>query len=207
MHTFIPHPQVAKVDIVQTLEGQSVVNGLYFRTGVEGGWDAPMLYELAHQVYTAWGTGITTWQCSTLTLMKVRATSMANQYASQAEYLPAPPMVGLVPGDAVPANVALCVSLGSAARGKAGRGRVYIAGLSEQHVTGSYVTANMANNITTGLMNLRDTLLLEGIYLTTYSRVVGGVYRAEALISDVVSIGVADLVVDSQRRRLPGRGA
>lgn len=69
--------------------------------------------------------------------------------------------VGTGTGDMLPLNVALCVTLRSANRGRSARGRVYLAGLTENDITdGAFVAAasgaaqNMLLDIRNGAQSL-----------------------------------------------------
>jgi hypothetical protein len=115
------------------------------------------------------------------------------------------PVVGGQPSPALPNNVALCVTLLTALAGRSYRGRSYMPGLAEGFVTLSEISSATAAVYADNYVTLVDDLSTEGYELVVTSFQAGGVPRVTAVSTPVVAIGV-NTTVDSQRRRLPGRG-
>lgn len=111
-----------------------------------------------------------------------------------------PPMLGLVEVDPNPNNVALCVSLRSALAGRRFRGRKYFSGIPKPDATGNTISTafcdaivDVINTWIIGELNSNGTPL-SIISLTGLTLV------------PVLTALCVDNFVDSQRRRLTGRG-
>lgn len=122
---------------------------------------------------------------------------------------------GNVPGtaaDAMPNNVALAFSFRNGKRGRANRGRVYIGGIPRGAVVENEVSA--AGFTTDMLIALNgfvgpDTISVGWELAIAHRRyVVAGeeFWLDPAIITAVTQVTLVDDTVDSQRRRLPGRG-
>lgn len=105
-------------------------------------------------------------------------------------------------GDAnqgMPGNVALCVSLRTALAGRRFRGRKYFSGIPTPEVEANTVTEGFAEGVVAECQNLIDALFTNGTPLSVLSYV-------GPTIVPVITALVTDRYVDSQRRRLTGRG-
>jgi hypothetical protein len=101
--------------------------------------------------------------------------------------------------ESVPGNVALCVKLSSALPGRQFRGRKYFGGFTEAQISYNQVDPVVANDITAAIAGLITALTTNGTPLSIVSKTHG-------TLVPVIGAGIVDLYVDSQRRRLPGRG-
>lgn len=107
----------------------------------------------------------------------------------------------------VPNNVAFCVKKETGLRGRSARGRVYLCGLPSEKVVGiNYLDAAWATAVLLGLNTMRTEMVTAGFPLVVVSRYTNNAPRVTG-VHNVVQLFVAfDYAVDSQRRRLPGRG-
>lgn len=202
---FIPVPNVAKVSVEQELDGEPVVNTLYFYNA--NGWGMPGLTNLALDIGTWWASGLAPQLSTAIALEQVVATDLSAQISSQYTYEPENRPNGLVVSDSIPNNAALCVSLRSPFRGRSARGRNYVGGIPEIHTTRSRVRPETIQ----GIIDAYEQLLTVGpqnsstwVVVSTRSNKQP---RAEGVFLPVQSVVVVDDVLDSQKRRLPGRGA
>lgn len=115
------------------------------------------------------------------------------------------PVAGENLSPALPGNVALCVTLLTDLAGRSYRGRSYMPGLSEAQVTGSTLETGWSAAFGTAYIELVDALSLAGYELVVTSFQAGLAPRVAAVSTPIVAVGV-NSTVDSQRRRLPGRG-
>jgi hypothetical protein len=107
----------------------------------------------------------------------------------------------------VPNNVALCLSFRSSGRGRSSRGRNYISGFPEGYVSGNDIDTTLADALVVAYEELKDAATFTDDWTwIVYSRFQNGNARPEALIAPVDAVVLTDYTVDSQRRRLPGRG-
>ena len=104
-------------------------------------------------------------------------------------------------------NATLSVKRGTGHTGRGARGRIYLppppanALLDDNHVTATYVTG-----VQTALVALDAIISGAGWIPVMVHRVEAGVPLAVAVVFTVIEWIVVDNVIDSMRRRLPGRG-
>lgn len=120
------------------------------------------------------------------------------------------PLVTPNPGDisaaSVPNNVALVTSFLTLSRGRSYRGRVYTPGLSTGSIlTPTTVAAAQAMALSVAYAELGATATTEGFTHAVVSRYTGGAPRAAGVATPVDSYRT-EQYLDSQRRRLAGRG-
>jgi hypothetical protein len=104
-----------------------------------------------------------------------------------------------------PANVTLAVRFGCGVRGRSGHGRIYQVGIPGVQTSGSYVASAFVSAIVAAWSALLNPAVIFAHKLSVVSRWHKGVVRNPAVSYDVTDI-TANNVIDSQRRRLPGRG-
>jgi tetrahydromethanopterin S-methyltransferase subunit G len=114
--------------------------------------------------------------------------------------------VGLINSEAMPNNVAVCATITTAERGRAGRGRIYLAGISRGQTEQSYVKPDVVTAINGKLDDLLSQLEAASFRMGVYSRFYKKAKRDIGKFTPATSFAVMDSVLDSQRRRLPGRG-
>ena len=161
-------------------------------------------------------TGATRWQLSRkaeclLTQIKTRAldTSSSPVYIF---VLPVSRGGAAGSGGALPGNCTFCLTLQTGLAGRSQRGRIYLPGLSTGDLQAapnqSLVTAARANIYVASLNALVSQIaaLSASHKLVVTSYRTGGAWRSSGVNSLVLNAAYADLAVDSQRRRLPGRG-
>jgi len=106
----------------------------------------------------------------------------------------------------MPGNVAATVTLRTALRGRSYRGRNFIPAIPISIVTGvNGISSTWADAITTAYGNLRDHDYVVGD-LVVISRYHDNALRTPNGVATVVTTIDMNLVLDSMRRRLPGRG-
>jgi len=136
------------------------------------------------------------------------------------------PWTGNLTGDPFPTNVTIAVKLGTGFGGRAGHGRFYYVGLTNDQVdapnfsqmkSGSVTDLNTALNSFKGDIELDDvdgdgngtaTRLVVASFIVPGSSSGGstGVLRSPTTAQLCTSLQLHDAILDSQRRRLPGRG-
>lgn len=206
---FIPVPEVSEVILQYRLDQQLVENTLYF-TGADD--TVGQLQTLADEV--------SSWVLDSLlpnlseAIMLERVTAMNLTTANSSLYSASFTDVGGVTSEPAPNNVAACIQFSSGLRGRSFRGRNYIAGVPNAEIDVNTLTVTWRTAIQTAYNRLLPT----GDALTSFTWVVVSRYsgvdgttgkpipRTTGIFTLVASAGFADGVVDSQRRRLPGRG-
>lgn len=112
-------------------------------------------------------------------------------------------------GSSMPNNVSLAVHKNGPARGRGRAGRVYVAGIptsavtNVNEVTSAYATSAVA--AFNGLIAKLSALTPIANLIVAHTQL-NKACLSELTFNNVTSFGVVDNVLDSQRRRLPGRG-
>jgi hypothetical protein len=116
-------------------------------------------------------------------------------------------VVGSNAGAALPNNVTACVSLRSNFAGRSARGRLYWQALTETQVVGNTIDTSVAGDIVAAVQAIDVAMTGLGYELSIVSYINNGAPRVGGPVYFFVSdILMTDFTVDSQRRRLPGRG-
>jgi hypothetical protein len=110
-----------------------------------------------------------------------------------------PPLAGQRTGNLAPANVSITLSERSNFYGRKYRGRFYAPGLSEADLT----TDDRANS---ALVSLLSSVIAQYIATWTSSTFIPIIFHKFDNTYTQVTAGVIEAIIDSQRRRLPGRG-
>jgi len=141
---------------------------------------------------------------SATTLRNVTATDLTVQGGAQA--IDTVNDAGALTGYPLPAGSPCCVSLRTAKRGRSYRGRVYVSGMSEDNTqTANTFTSAFVAAIAGDFVSLQNDLDTAGFDIVVASKQHNGVVTNPAEVNEVIAIA-ADTAIDSQRRRLTGRG-
>jgi hypothetical protein len=202
---FQPCPNTLELRIVGTLYGQIVMNVLHARYTTAP--DLTQMNAIADS-FGDWVTGpYATAQSSDLGYSAVIITDLATSGGLQVTK----DLTGLGGEISHPVKTnqdTFCVSLHTGHAGRSFRGRTYILAVSND----AYVDANTISDAFVALyVSIFETLITTlhdevSIDLAVLSRVSGGVTRANGLSTVVTDVIATDKTVDSQNRRLPGRG-
>jgi hypothetical protein len=199
------NPSVVRHVAQGTLDGQIVQNVTHWAL-VTGEWSMPAMIALAG-AYAQWlSLHLSTVQSVDMQWTEARLTQLAGEEGLRYDSVYA----SAVPGDneagAFPNNVALCASVLTGFAGKSGRGRFYIPAIPTDAADQSRCTAPYITLVNAALLKLVDGSIFAGYQLGVYSTVSGGVPRETGLFRSASQVAARDNVLDSQRRRLPGRG-
>lgn len=201
---FIPVTNTIQVNVNQRLDGQQVQNTLYVRTSAAV--TSTDLTEVANIVGDTFINSLYPFLSFNLTMIEVVAFDLSQQNGNQVSVPYVPAEAGGAVSPSLPNNVALCVSLRTASRGRSARGRNFVAGIPENAVDNSRVLQSFAENVQTAYVGLVGSLTAEGYTAVVVSRFANSLPRAAGVTFPITAVLITDLVVDTQRRRLPGRG-
>lgn len=200
---FIEVPNVIEAALQFECEGSQLRNIINFRfpgVGLEASMDG-LLAELA-----GWYEDTLTLQSGTnLQFTGIKLTALATADGRVLEWAPATTVYGAAGGPGAPANVTLALKLGTGYRGRSAMGRVFLNGVPQDVVSGSYVSSTFRDDVVECWTQLLDDGVIFAHKLCVVSRFHEGAPRTQGITHDVTVI-TANTVVDSQRRRLPGRG-
>lgn len=207
---FIPVPNTVLIEPIFEWDGQRVENTYYFERISE-----PTLEEV-----TSFLSGIRTiiqeelmpLLSSLIQLVEIVATLLSTAESFSVSETVSPPFAGEIEDESVPSNVSYVITFKTALRGRANRGRNYIAGLPNSAVATNTIDAG----VRTALLAFYDTLRAGAaaggwtmVVVSRFSGVDGSgnpIPREVAQTTPITSFTTFDPTVDSQRRRLPGRG-
>jgi hypothetical protein len=204
-HPFIPAPNTAKLEMVYTFQGTFAENVVYFQN--PSGWNATSLALLNSAAFTAWSARIKPAQTSQLTLVRLKATDVAVDNGAYNELSPTSGNTGTEasPPTALGSTVAIKFTTGLSGRSQ--RGRLFFIGLTEDATDGNKLNlgfgASLADSYKLFMQDIEadipDTKHVVVSYCTDKA------WRTTAGIQEVTGYS-ADDYIDSQRRRLTGRG-
>ncbi len=202
--TFQPVAATCLAELVYSLDSQTCENTLYFRQATD--YEAVDLLDLAVILVTWWGENMAPILSNRISLDRVVMSALHDQFAPGVLYATGLPLAAEVNSDPVPNNCAFCVTFGTGRRGRAFRGRNFVPAIPEANVVLNTLENVTANSIISAYQNL-PTGLPDGTEHVVVSRTVNKVVQMpSALTNKVLSYSYFDKVIDSQRRRLPGRG-
>jgi len=206
-HGFIPVANVASVEMIYSYLGIVAENVFYVQKGSP--YTLAQLQSLRGTVDT-WDS--TTWKRNrtanaTLTRIRTRARDTAGSPAEDYS-LPTPRQGSRAGSFTVPGNVSYSIKLVTGLAGRSFRGRLYFIGLNESCLAAlaNQVSTAWATQVVGDLNTLLSVLASAGHTLGVVSYRTGGVYRSDGLFTTATGWSLADYNVDSQRRRLTGRG-
>lgn len=202
---YIPVDNVCQAELFYTWDGQLCETVLHFEPDVS--LTPTMMTELGAFLVSWWDTQMQTEVPTTLTLNQIKFTDLTIDIGPVVNYSAGLPLTGTDVSPSLPNSCALVITKRTILRGRSYRGRIYHPGLTEADVTGNTVSGTfVAALISRYSMLLTPVTSLANWNMVVISRRNGGVDRTEGVATPVVSLD-SDGRVDSQRRRLPGRGS
>lgn len=201
---YIPVPGVVQAEMIYNWAGSVVENVLHFEP--DGDVTIAKMNELGLKLVTWYDTLMDLKHPTTISLIQIKMTDMTESFTPVVNYSTGLPKAGLNVGASLPNNCALVITKRTALRGRSFRGRLYHIGLKESEVTDNTVLPAQV----TDYVNYYDDLMTftttsDTWHMVVVSRKQGGNWLTVGEAHPVVSMD-SDGVVDSQRRRLPGRG-
>lgn len=201
---FIPVENVAQFDIRYALDSQQVENTIYCER--LAGWDATALLDAATIIRVNLVDVITALMTPLIVWRSILCTDLTAFDGTQVEYFGTGEVPGTSTGSHMPNNVAWVVKFITETRGRSFRGRNYIPGLTGESIEDNLMSTESADTIVTAYQDTFDDLDAAAYIPVVVSRYHLNAPRVAGVATPISSVTYTDLVVDSQRRRLPGRG-
>ena len=207
----IPVVNVALAEVRQLLDGQNIENTLYFRRQAAV-WEPGSLAGLANMVADWFADEMLPLLSVSLQLVEVFVTDLTTATSGVASYAVGMPIAGGAATESEANSIAACISLRTAKRGRANRGRNYIAGIPNTEVTHNTLSGGLMTNLVAAYNTLRanaDVMEFEQVVVSRYSgfTIVNNkkkpTPRVTGLIEPVTNATFTDSTVDSLRTRLP----
>ena len=208
---FVPVLNTVLVEIRMLLDSQRVENTLYFSSGSPP--SSPAMATLGNNIIAWWLENIAPITSTGVVVREVVVTDLTSDIGPQVTVVPATPLAGLVADETLPNNVSIAVSFRTEQRGRSFRGRNYFVGLTDGFVNGNNVLGTFADDLVAAYDLLNTTPFAPTWTWSVVSRFSGvdpvtgdPIPRATGVITPITTVLVTDFTVDTQRRRLPGRG-
>lgn len=203
---FVTLPTGIRVSMEFQLDGQLVVNVYHVRAS--GPITTIYLSAIVGAFASWWTDNMKANFTQSIALTRITARDMSVEGGAISEGLYPLPEAGTVGSPAaVPNNVAIVASWHTARTGRSYRGRSYYAGLLESDFTLSELSSTRLVALLLDVQQLPTILFdVAEADLCVASYVNGGVPRPTGVLTTITGVTM-NAVADSQRRRLPGRGA
>jgi len=205
---FIPVPNTAEAVLRYVQDGQKLANVFHAE------WPAPPsiveLSDLALDLRDWWIANMRPIVGNNVTLEQVAAKSLHSAGAPAVEF-PVPAGTGADPAPALPNCCTVTVKWLTGLAGRSFRGRSYHVGLTEAQVTNNNIIP-ASLSVIAAAYNLLIPALTQAtrtmVVVSKYSGVdaLGRPIPRSAGVTTQITESFMDAVVDTQRRRLPGRG-
>jgi hypothetical protein len=204
---FVPVPFTALFEFRFLVFGQRIENTLWFTNVNEDVWSEQQALDMTNEALTHYNTVGKTLVASDTVFTEIVVTDMSSSTAPQWTF-PMGDIVGTHTGASLPLNATYTIRFRTNGRGRSSRGRNYVPSLPEGEVVGNTVGTAFAGDWIDYYSDLAQVMVSPGINSqhVVVSRFEDGAERTSGLVQAVTSYTVADFFVDSQRRRLSGRG-
>lgn len=201
---FNPISAVAKCVVEQSYRGEQCINSMYF-LHAGGAITINDANGLAAALLSWWSLALMPKLSNDLDLLSVKVRDLTS--VSGIEVFVGASGINGGAGDGMPNNVAACLSVRTPFAGRHYRGRIYLGGVPRSEVVENSLTASFQDEVATAF----NTIVGPGGLWSNWSWAVVAQQNAGAVIpggivTEVTSALFVDPIVDSQRRRLPGRG-
>lgn len=202
---FIPVDGICQAELVCSLDTQVIQNVLHFEAAA--GLNPTNMGELGAHLVAWWNTNIKPNVPTSQSLTQIKLVDLTTEIAPVVIYATGLPSAGSNASPALPNNCALVITKRTALRGRSYRGRFYFGALNEASVTANTVSVGLSGGLVTALNLLNNfTTATEEWFAVVVSRYTNNLPRPGGIATRITSHDT-DSVVDSQRRRLPRRGA
>lgn len=201
---FVATPNGLSLELRYNWNGQLCENVLNFQVPTD--LDPAALETFGSGIASAWATHAAPATVNTCRLTELYFTDLSSVDGFTFTFIPE----GGVPGTQIlpsmPNNVSCALSLRTNSRGRSYRGRIYPPGMAEASADANVVGAGWRAAWLAFVSNVMSEALDAGFALAVLSKRANGVERPTGVLTAVTTILFTDDVIDSQRRRLPGRG-
>jgi hypothetical protein len=198
-------PNTIQCDVLFMYYGQRVEN--VFHVEVPGGVDAAVIVDTANDVRDWVIDSYLPLLVTAVSFIGVEAKNLSIEGGGTAFALPPGSASGGSAGEGMPGGTAFAVSLKTASSGRSYRGRKFVFGLNRSQISGNQIAIGYAGDIVAAFNELIAILTAVSKVLVIVSRIADGVERLTGVTTPVTTAAFTNLDVDSQRRRLTGRGS
>lgn len=209
---FVPVPNTLAVDVLFLLDGQRMENTLYFEKA--DGWTGAQIADWLDQLRVLIASDLMPFLATAIQFLELVGRLLDTATSIGLSVPITPTVTGGVSEEPMPNNVAYTISFKTGLSGRSFRGRNYIGGLPNTAITGNNIEAGTRTGLLdyyTTLQALADSNGTPWVVVSRFSGVdpVTGapIPRVTGVTTPILTVSTFDMTVDSQRRRLPGRGS
>lgn len=202
---FVPVPNTVQVEAIYEWNGETVENVFYVES--TAAWSESGISDILELIRDIIGQDLLPTLSSAIQLVRLVGTLLTAVDSISVVLNVSPPMSGEVVAESLPNNVAYTITFLTAQRGRSFRGRNYVPGLTIDSVVSNNIVAGVRTALLAFYTNLRAAIVSSGYEMVVVSRISNGVERTTGVTTPITGFTTFDTTVDSQRRRLPGRGA
>lgn len=211
MATFVPVPNTAEFKLFYRYQAQQLMNTFYFTQDTP--WTEAELATAANAAFDRWDTIVMPDLNEQLHLVECQVISLETATAPASTYIDTSDGHN-ASGIPLPGNCAFCIKFLTANRGRSFRGRIYLPGLVQAGSdTPGQLTTGVADALKEAVEAAMAGIALDtGAVHTVVSRYSGvdangkPIPRATGVATPVTAVAYTDVYIDSQRKRLQGRG-
>lgn len=201
---YIPVPETLQANVRFTLDGQQVEN--VFDFSYAGSDFATAASSIAGRLNLTWWAALRDFLSDQLVHTETYMVDLDSSSGPVATFGAFTNPAGDAPVNPAPNSVALCITLRTEKRGRSFRGRKYQMGIGANAITKSEVSSGVGDGILDAYEALRVACATDTTPMVVASRYANKAPRLTGIATEVDLCVLRDYVVDSQRRRLPGRG-
>lgn len=202
---FIPAPKTASVEWIYSLGGVVAENQVHVEAATN--FTDTMLADLWTLCKDWWVASLKPVIATTCSFNRLRCKALHASIAPVLDQVVLPAQIGSDSQTPLGNNVSFVVKLTTGNAGRSARGRWYVAGLTAlSSNNGTTVNSGRAGAYVNAIGDLKANLEAAGLTLVITSFRNEKAWRSEAVNYPVLGVVYTDLNLDSQRRRLVGRG-
>jgi hypothetical protein len=205
-HDFIPAANVVQVTVVYDQFGQKMMNVYNVLSGA--GHVEADLDRIKAKILTWLTNNLKGEQHNTSSTSLILAKSLDSEGDIAKEYVVTPALTGTQGNTALPGGTTVCVKWSTGLAGRSYRGRTFHIGLSSVHINGNQLGTSAQTFITAAYNALLPILAgggtVDKLVVVSYCHL--STWRTSAVVTPITGASV-DINLDSQRRRLTGRGS
>jgi len=188
------------------MDGQQIENTFY--VSAEATIPEADLVTIADTVLDWVGSTYFPQLSNVVTCVGVKTVDLSTDTGPTHTSVPSSTLSGGVAQPSVPNATAWAVKRLTASRGRSGRGRVFVPAIPTTSRVGTNgLSSSFANAIVTAMNLLGTDLSTAGFQPVVVSRFHNHLPRVAGIALPITSWAYSDLVLDTQRRRGPGRGS
>ena len=202
---FIPVPDTVRAVMQYTIFGEQIANVFHFTRG--SAWALGDMEELALAMRDAWNERLSPLLAGDVELLNITVTDIAAEDSIQ--YTAVCEDVGTYAGAAFETTGnTFAIKFNTYRTGRSYRGRMYWPLLNANAVNDGRITSGPIADSMVGALTLffQDVTDATACSHTVVSYMNNCEWRATGVATEVLTYSYSDLNLDSQRRRLPGRG-